>query len=264
MPKDGIQGTLPATAIRFPVLSVPIDVFATRLISDRHQILLGSVFCCFLVSHTGMSTEQSVDGLERASTALSASTELYEILSTPRRVTAVAVLVDHDASLETTSLARHVAAREAEKPIDDVTAEEHRAVLVSLHHHHLPKLASHRIVAWDRAASTVRFAADAPLSSAQFSFLFEARSTVRPNRLFETLSQSRRRAVVSILATDGGPLSVDELARQVVAQEKRANVVDVVETDVDRVRVSLHHSHLPALSSAGLLQYDPETGLVET
>lgn len=217
-----------------------------------------------------MSSDRTVgdrDGTSTATaTAMSVSSEAYEVLSAPRRAVAVAVLVDRRGRdrgpISTAELATRVAAREAEKPVAAVTDEEYRAVLVSLHHHHLPKLSAHRILEWDADADEVRFADDAALSPAQFSSLFDDRSVVRPNRLFRTLAQSRRRLVVSILSAHDGPLSVDELARRVVAREKAASPGDVAATDVDRVCVSLHHSHLPALASVGLVTYDPEAGLV--
>lgn len=208
-----------------------------------------------------MSSEYTVGGRDDGPVVDRTPSETYVVLSTPRRATAVAILVDRREPIDTAELATRVVAREAEKPIEAVTDEERRAVLVSLYHHHLPKLSAHHVVEWDD--DVVRFADDAPISPAQFSALFDDRSAVQPNRLFRTLAQPRRRLIVSVLSTCDGPLSVEDLARRVVASERAARVAEVATTDVDRVRVSLHHSHLPALSSAGLVTYDPETGVVE-
>ena len=207
-----------------------------------------------------MSSQRVEDGMDGVSLALSASTEVYETLSTPRRAAVVAVLGEQEVPIETSTLARHVAALESGKPVDSVSPEEHRAVLVSLHHHHLPKLSSHRIVEWNRDASAVRFADEIALAT-QISSSHDV--GVRSNRLFRTLSQSRRRVVLSVLTGVSAPISTSKLARLVAAREKRANPAEVGARDVDRIHVSLRHSHLPALASAGLIQYDPESDRVE-
>lgn len=68
------------------------------------------------------------------------------------------------------------------------------------------------------------------------------------DRLIAVLADPDRRAVIAVLAVAGEPLTVDELSERLLD-----------ETDGKRrlTRLSLHHSDLPKLARAGLVDYDP-------
>ena len=71
------------------------------------------------------------------------------------------------------------------------------------------------------------------------------------NDLYDVLSDERRRAVLAALAETTPPVHTHTLARQVCERERDP-------PEEDRVRVSLHHVHLPRLADSDLLEYDPE------
>lgn len=76
------------------------------------------------------------------------------------------------------------------------------------------------------------------------------------DRTFDLLASQRRREVVTELRnTSDGVVSVDDLAGYIVER-------DFEETDYDRIRVLLHHKHLPKLADASGIDFDPRSGMV--
>ncbi|TYT62782.1 DUF7344 domain-containing protein [Natrialba swarupiae] len=82
------------------------------------------------------------------------------------------------------------------------------------------------------------------------------------DRVVRLLTDEANRAVLEALDDAGSPLSIDELAAELVSQE--TFVVDELEYDecLERARISLYHARLPKLDEAGLVEYDPETAVV--
>ncbi len=83
------------------------------------------------------------------------------------------------------------------------------------------------------------------------------RSSERLDELLRLLAAPERRLILTVLhERDGGPVTLDSLARAV-----RDRLSD---SDRDRsptkhdLRVSFHHVHLPKLSAAGVVEYDDE------
>lgn len=181
-------------------------------------------------------------------------------LSNPRRVAILAALAEHDGPAPTATLARRVVAAETGKRVTDVSSREERIVHASLRHTHLPDLSARSLVAWDRDAGTVSLSTN--VSVPRLRRFLEGRSSMASSRLLRTLSNPRRRLIVSLLATHEAPMSVAELARRVAAEERSADPESLSGTEIDHVRVSFVHSHLPALSSAGLIEYDESRGVV--
>ena len=73
--------------------------------------------------------------------------------------------------------------------------------------------------------------------------------------LLASLSDWRRRAVLRHLAArdDDGPVVIEAVAAAVAPEA----------ADEERLRVHLHHRHLPALDDAGLVAYDPASRTVQ-
>ena len=69
-------------------------------------------------------------------------------------------------------------------------------------------------------------------------------------------SDSPNREVATLLREAGRPLHVDELAERLV--DRNAAILDSssYEHELERVRLSLHHNHLPKLADAGVVEYD--------
>ena len=77
------------------------------------------------------------------------------------------------------------------------------------------------------------------------------------DELFEVLADGHRRRVLAYLAdTDDGVAAFSELIEHVAGDSTGES------TDKERVAVSLHHSHLPKLADASLVEYDPRSQIV--
>ena len=81
----------------------------------------------------------------------------------------------------------------------------------------------------------------------------------------DLLADERRRAALQYLSETGGDATLTELAVEIAAQEagSEPNAIsdhgDVSSRDRRTVRISLHHTHGPKLTSAGVVDYDTET-----
>ncbi|MFC7140992.1 hypothetical protein ACFQMA_14300 [Halosimplex aquaticum] len=83
--------------------------------------------------------------------------------------------------------------------------------------------------------------------------------TVPPTAL-DALSASVRRAALAALRDRESATSVDALASAVASRLSRSSANG--HADVDGMRRSLYHAHLPVLGQTGAVTFDPESGLV--
>ncbi|QCC60529.1 hypothetical protein NP511_00850 [Natrinema thermotolerans] len=81
----------------------------------------------------------------------------------------------------------------------------------------------------------------------------------------DLLADGRRRAALQYLAETGGDATLTELAVEIAAQEAgvEPNAIsdhsDVSSRERRAVRISLHHTHIPKLTTAEVVDYDTET-----
>lgn len=85
--------------------------------------------------------------------------------------------------------------------------------------------------------------------------------TLSQNRVFDLLSNARRRFVLHYLNQQEGPIELRELADEVARWETGSE--SLTRKQRKRVYVSLYQTHIPRLADAGVVDYDPDTGLVE-
>ncbi|WP_226006772.1 DUF7344 domain-containing protein [Natrinema salinisoli] len=84
----------------------------------------------------------------------------------------------------------------------------------------------------------------------------------------DLLANQRRREVLEYLEETGGSATLTELAVEVATREAGAepNAIsdhgDVSARDRRAVRISLHHTHIPMLANADVVDYDTETETV--
>lgn len=71
--------------------------------------------------------------------------------------------------------------------------------------------------------------------------------------VLRALADRRRRQVMDALGESTGEVPVDELASRLASDTDMA---------LSNVEGGLHHCHLPILSEAGLVDYDPDSGAV--
>lgn len=199
---------------------------------------------------TGRSTD-----VEDADVQLTTAGTLLDLCVAPQRRIVLEALCESE-PLSMGSLADRVAARRLDVAPAAVTEEARERATIGLHHNHLPKLSEAGFVelAGDDATTvslTHRIEPDRIrelIESAQGSW----------EELDALLGEDRRRHVVTLLLSADGPLSLDELAKQVAERER--DEVDATDGEhLESIRVSLHHLHLPTLTEVGILDYDPET-----
>ena len=84
------------------------------------------------------------------------------------------------------------------------------------------------------------------------------------NSIFTGLGHPCRRKIVSIVTEMSGPITTDELAREIATRSDRALPADGDSDPVESIRLELHHSHLPKLAEADLIEYDQDAKLVSS
>lgn len=81
--------------------------------------------------------------------------------------------------------------------------------------------------------------------------------------VFDILSNSRRRFLLSRLQQAQEPKRLMELADEIAAWENDTTVEALSDKESKRVYVSVYQTHVPKLEDAGLITYDSETGVIE-
>ncbi|QSG01770.1 DUF7344 domain-containing protein [Natranaeroarchaeum sulfidigenes] len=85
--------------------------------------------------------------------------------------------------------------------------------------------------------------------------------TAPTEELFEAVaSEPRQVALHTIAATEERPIELDHLAGRVAGE---VHVGGPTMTEAERVRIALHHNHLPKLEATGLIQYDADAKTVD-
>lgn len=74
------------------------------------------------------------------------------------------------------------------------------------------------------------------------------------------LAAERRRAALDILTNRTTPVDIDELAEAIATYEDSGTTQS---ERVDRIAVTLHHEHLPLMTDAGAIRYEPTSRRVE-
>jgi hypothetical protein len=157
-------------------------------------------------------------------------------------------------------LATALAARKSDKPHREVTDEERQQAAARLHHRHLPRLTDAGLIEHDTEDGAVGLS-DHPAFQDQ-GILDVVADTVPAtseslDTLFDGIAEAHRRDVVDVLSHQFGPIHVETLARELEASGRDVRASEVPETVVDRIQGRLLHVELPALSEAGLVEYDP-------
>lgn len=75
---------------------------------------------------------------------------------------------------------------------------------------------------------------------------------------FRALSSGRRRRVLTLLAEEG-ETTISDIARRLVGGDASG---DSDQRERETLEIALHHAHLPALQTAGLVEWDRADGTV--
>lgn len=82
------------------------------------------------------------------------------------------------------------------------------------------------------------------------------------NRLFDALSHSHRRFIIQYLHTANTPLSVNEVAKVLIAWENPLATDQLSDSKCSLVEISLVHSHLPKMTKAGIIKYGKDRQMI--
>jgi DNA-binding transcriptional ArsR family regulator len=77
----------------------------------------------------------------------------------------------------------------------------------------------------------------------------------RYDEILSALSHTQRRHILSYVQEEG-PTSQNEVARQLAAWKYDSLPDEVADKAVERMKIDLHHKHLPQLKDARLIEYD--------
>lgn len=159
---------------------------------------------------------------------------------------------------EETLVVDDLAARIADDGGDGETADD-PLLRARFHHTYLPKFDDAGLLEYDADRGLVR-----PESDGRFEALhgvvaeYEADDlAVSLDALFDLLSVFRRRVAYRTLLSHGD-LSLPDLADEVAVTECDRPLPEIDPDDVLQIYLSLYHTHVPKLSSAGLVEYDQD------
>lgn len=90
----------------------------------------------------------------------------------------------------------------------------------------------------------------------------ESSSPLSMTMVFSVLSDRRRRYVLHVLREQELPITLPELADEVARKEMEGAKTEVPAETLERVHISLWHSHVPKLSDVGIVEHNREQGTV--
>ncbi|WP_435181432.1 DUF7344 domain-containing protein [Halorussus sp. AFM4] len=83
------------------------------------------------------------------------------------------------------------------------------------------------------------------------------------DEVFDLLSKERRRYALYYLEKEEGPVSVEEVAKQVAEWETNGATGTIPADKYERIEVELHHNALPKAAEIEFIEYDPAAEVVE-
>ncbi|WP_459193576.1 DUF7344 domain-containing protein [Halosimplex sp. J119] len=174
-----------------------------------------------------------------------------DALSVSARRVALAALNEHDGAMTVDALAEAVARRQSDRSANGhADVDESRR---SLYHLHLPVLGRTGAVTFDPETGLVATAREPPFDEAWVDRLVTDHPDPEYDPYLSALASVRRQAVLYEVFT-GDATALKELAIAVAAHERDGAAVPDHVSQV--VHLSLAHTHLPALTDAGLVACD--------
>lgn len=180
-------------------------------------------------------------------------------LAAGRRREVLGVLLDEDSPVTEQELATYLATAEREPAATDVTAARKRTIRTELVHVHLPTLEEVGLITWNRDDATVATAAHPALEDPRFRLLLDS-EVDELDEVLSHLANERRRVLLAILRDERAPTSRTALAGELLRRE--TDEIDPDSELVEDAAVTLHHVHLPKMTTDDLIEYDSETGRI--
>jgi hypothetical protein len=82
--------------------------------------------------------------------------------------------------------------------------------------------------------------------------------------IFETLAHPRRQYLIRAIDSESEEVEIGELAEQVAAWELGIEPDEVSSRERKRLYTSIQQHHLPRLDEGGIVEFDPDRGVVNT
>lgn len=89
-------------------------------------------------------------------------------------------------------------------------------------------------------------------------------SEIPKDEIFNILKNSRRRSTIRMVSQSDSPLSIEEIAERIAAQENDKDRSQLTSGERKRVYVTLYQLHLKKLSEKGVIEFDEENGNVRS
>ncbi|WP_440772249.1 DUF7344 domain-containing protein [Natronorubrum sp. DTA28] len=86
--------------------------------------------------------------------------------------------------------------------------------------------------------------------------------TIDFNTVIDLCRDEHRRIVLSVLAAEQRSLTVNDLRTVILTRNHHTPVTDASEEVLTEIGVSLTHTHIPKLESAGVIEYDSDRQLI--
>jgi DNA-binding transcriptional ArsR family regulator len=97
-----------------------------------------------------------------------------------------------------------------------------------------------------------------------FSTSTERERVISPDRILSAVANEHRRAILrSLNNVSDRTLEYDTLVDHVAERVEDENTDGVSDEHRQRVRIALHHTHLPKLAEAGIIDYEAEAGQIQ-
>jgi len=101
-------------------------------------------------------------------------------------------------------------------------------------------------------------------SIGEFSASSVGKSSTSPDTILSAVANEHRRAILDALDTaPDNTLEYDALVERVADRIRDEDAERVSDEHRQRVRIALHHTHLPKLDEARIIDYEGDTGHVE-
>lgn len=207
----------------------------------------------------------SIIGLESkvdSSTSLS-SDLVYDILKNPYRRSAIELLGKSDGEMHVEELSSKIAEMQQGPEVETRQTSKGAQIYAELYETHLPKLEQAGFIKFDKSRGVIRVQE----KFTDFRPYLQQDQNLKEvgNRaiLYDLLKNRRRRYVIQILLEEDRPVQLSELAEQVASLENGIPIEELPAKERKRVYTALYQSHLRKMDDAGVLNFDPKSGIVE-
>lgn len=88
----------------------------------------------------------------------------------------------------------------------------------------------------------------------------ESTAILSENERHTLLASEQRRQAIAVLSFADAPVDLDDLTHAVATRGEQSDD----EESIERIKITLHHIHLPKMEDFGVLEYDTEGNVVES